>query len=790
MVLSQIGLITRIKMSLRLHSPKEYDYQRRGLEEDHSEPETQLLRRIAAGDSSAFWKIWEAYQPYLYTLCLKQMGGIHTDAEDALSRTMIKALDRLPAHADRVRNLKAWLARLTNNLCIDMHRESRREARGVDNIEDIIDAHCETLSPLIESPEELVLRRETGTYVYSLIKRLPPNLYEPFVLHFFHGETYTDIAIQLDLSNDNVRKRIQQARAMLREGLAKIDVPFTESGPTSETANAHQGPEVFLQRRLVAEAESKEITPSVAIRLVRVKLSSGREMSFEVSLSHQPQQHSRRETLEKYVRNYPRGWKRRWDLACILFEMGLWESALRELQCIVERKPRLIDAHLYMGQILHFLEREDEAIAVYERALLAARKEGTRHHLAGLIAVCRGRYDTAISEFQLALLAEPHHAVHRQTLGLIYLRRQTYRQALQTFDGCLKINPGDIVALTYSVGPLLSVARTKEAEERLARALDLDPANGPALESLTTLRSQRGVAASSEDGNLTRLWIHRGLRLAPHSAEARESLAIYHIFRGEWTTGITMLRQFTEQHPGSRAGWANLARWLFRTGVVDAAAQAIMQGHTLHPVHWEMQQVACEIFTYTGSRKLLHSMLQELLVQWPEHWNAWVISARALIQVFKNQEQACAIGSIAAKLQPQLPSAWFEYGRILALCGRHREALAVLEKGWQWLSADASDKQAVVASLISGESLRRLGEEEHSRTWFERAAQKTLNLAIHSPAIAYYRRGQALEALRDPVGAIQSYQASITHHLLYPWRREAQRSLDRLQSHLRSPATA
>lgn len=779
-------------MSLRLHSPKEYEPQRRALEEDpsESEPEMHLLRRVAGGDTAAFWKIWEAYRQYLYTLCLKQMGGIHTDAEDALSRTMIKALDRLPAHADRIRNLKAWLARLTNNLCIDMHRESRREARGVDNIDDIIDAHCETLSPLIESPEELVLRRETGTYVYSLIKRLPPNLYDPFVLHFFHGETYTDIAIQLDLSNDNVRKRIQQARAILREGLARNDVASTENGPPSESANTHYGPEVFLQRRQLAEVESKEITPPVAVRLVRVMLSQAREMSFEILLSHPPQQHSRRQTLEKYVRNYPRGWKRRWDLACILLEMGLWDSALRELRYVVERKPRFINAHLYLGQILHLLERDEEAVAVYERALLTAKKEGTRHHLAGLIALCRGRHDTAISEFQQALLVEPDNAIHRQNLGLIYMRSQRQRHALQAFDGCLKINAGDIVALTFSVGPLLSVGRIKEAEDRLVRALEIDPANGPALKSLTALRTQKGKAASNDDSKLTRQWIHRGFRLAPHLAEARESLAVYHIFRGEWTTGITMLRHFTEQHPGSPTGWASLACWLFRTGAMDAAAQAVTQGRVLHPVHWEMQQVACEIFTYTGNRKLLHSTLEELLAQWPEHWNTWVTLARALIRVFKNQEKACALGAIASKLQPQLPAAWFEYGRILALSGRHREAFAVMEKGWRWMSADAFDNQSIVASLVSGESLRRLGEEEHARTWFERAAQKTLSLATHSPAIAWYRRGQALEALHDPVGAIQAYQTSMVHHLLYPWRREAQRSLDRLQSHLRSPATA
>ncbi len=781
-------------MSSRPHLLKEYDYhQQQAFEENHSEGELethQLLRRIAEGDSSAFWKVWQAYRQYLYTLCLKQMGGSPSDAEDALSRAMIKALDRLPAHADKIRNLKAWLARLTNNLCIDMHRESRREARGFDNIEELTDAHYERLSPLIESPEELVLRREAGTHVYGLIKRLPPNLYKPFVLHFFQGETYTDIAIQLDLSNDNVRKRIQQARAVLREGLARKDVTVAQTTARSDDANINLGPEAFLRGRRISEGESTEITPPVAMRLVRVMLSSSREMSFEISFSHRPQQHSRLETLEKYVRNYPRGWKRRWDLASLLFEMGLWEGALREYRYVIERKPGLIDAHLYVGQILHLLEREEEAITVYERALLAAKRDGTKHHLAGLIAVCQGRYDTAIIEFQLALLLEPHQTVHRHKLGLIYLRSQTYRQALQVFDECLNINPGDIVALTNSFKPLLSVARTREAEERLARALELDPANTPALKSLTALRSQKGVAVSSEESKLTWQWIHRGIQLAPHSAETRESLAIFHIFRGEWTTGIAMLRKFTEQHPGYPAGWANLARWLFHTGATEAAAQVVTQGCVLHPVHREMQQVACEIFTCIEDRDRLHSMLRELWAQYPEHWNIWVTGARALVQVFNNQEKACAIAALAPRLQPQLPAAWFEYGRVLALCGRHRDALIALEKGWAWLPVDACDKQAVVASILSGESLKRLGEEERARTWFERAVQKALILATHSPAIAYYRLGQTFEALRDPVGAIQAYQQSIAHHLLYPWRREAQLSLDHLQSRVRSTATA
>ncbi|HBB88620.1 MAG TPA: hypothetical protein DC047_13495 [Blastocatellia bacterium] len=777
-------------MSSLPHPLKEYDCQRQASEENRGENEieaSKLLQRIAEGDSSAFWKVWETYRQYLYTLCLKQMGGIHTDAEDALSRAMIKALDRLPVHADKIRNLKAWLARLTTNLCIDMHRESRREARGFDNIEEITDAHYDTLSVLIESPEELVLRRETDSYLYRLIKGLPANLFEPFVLHFFQGESYSDIAVQLDLSNDNVRKRIQQARAILREGLTRKDIRLTKPEARRDSANINYPPEPSLR---ISEVELTEITPPIAIRLVKVTTSAALEMSFEVSLSHRPQQHSRLETLEKYVRNYPRGWKRRWDLACLLFEMGLWDASLHEFRHILERKPRLIDAYLLMGQILHLLERKEEAIAVYERALLMAKKDATRHHLGGMIAVCRGHYETAIGEFQMALQLEPYQAVHRHNLGMVHLRAETHFRALQAFDECLKVNPRDIVALTYSYAPLLSVARKKEAERRLLCALEVDPANVAALRFLTALRSERTLVVSSQESKLTWQWIRRGLRLAPHTAEARESLAIYHIFRGEWATGIRTLRTFTEQHPHYPLGWANLARWLLHTGATEAAAQAIMQGYILQPVDRDMKQIACEVFIEMENQERLHSLLRELLAQYPEHWSVWVTAAHALIRVFKDQDQACAIAALAPRLQPQLAAAWFEHGRVLALCNRHPDALAALEKGWGWLSAKACDKQVVDASILSGKSLRNLGEEERAQWWFERAAQKALVLSNHSPAIAYYLRGQALEALRDPVGAIQAYQASLAHHVLYPWRRAAQRSLKQLQSRIRSPATA
>jgi len=175
------------------------------------------LRFIAQGDAAAFWRLWVAHQKYLYAICLRQMEGFPEDAEDALSRAMLKALDKLPDYAAKIANPKAWLTKLTYNVCLDMHRERKRRPVCVGLIEETIwpDEHpaFSVASPL----EEGLFQREKCAYICRAVGTLPLRLREPFVLRFFHELPHQEIARRLTISADNVRKRIQQARALLQD---------------------------------------------------------------------------------------------------------------------------------------------------------------------------------------------------------------------------------------------------------------------------------------------------------------------------------------------------------------------------------------------------------------------------------------------------------------------------------------------------------------------------------------------------------------------------------------------
>ncbi|HEU4391201.1 MAG TPA: sigma-70 family RNA polymerase sigma factor [Blastocatellia bacterium] len=182
--------------------------------------DAQALSHLSDGDTGGFWILWESYQGYLFGVCLKQMGGVREDAEDALSRAMMKAWDRLPRYAGEIANVKAWLTRLVCNLCLDIHRERKIRVRNAMNLDDAMAVDSKSLALDAASPEAEVLSSEICNKIRSAVDRLPPRLREPFKMRFFEEMSYRDIAAKLDLSGDNVRKRIQLARAIMQERLS------------------------------------------------------------------------------------------------------------------------------------------------------------------------------------------------------------------------------------------------------------------------------------------------------------------------------------------------------------------------------------------------------------------------------------------------------------------------------------------------------------------------------------------------------------------------------------------
>jgi len=476
------------------------------------------------------------------------MSGNWADAEDALSSAGIKASQYLATHPHEITNTKAWLTKLLFNHCMNLRKTNQREQRYVPLA--FATGRLDEVStcPVQAHPEEAALRHEMQMYVRGNVNQLPPSLREPLVLCFFGNMSQREVAAYLNLSYEVVRKRLQLARAILRKQMLPY-VMHDEGGSLRTSVDTIE--DIALRPAPVHEEITSQV---VAIRMVRITAAEGIEQYAPLVLDHQPKRQEQKvATLRMYVQRHPRGWRKRMQLADLLYTMGHWEEAIVLLYHVLQRQPGHLPVRLRLGQMLRLLQREHEAIDVYEDALSSTDRAATQYYIKGCRALCQRHWDEAVESYAAAAALEPGHAVYWRELGLTWLRAGSPAKALQVFNRLLQGLPNDLVALTFSYDSLMAAGCYETALWRTERAWQCDSGNVFALAQLIDYRCRMGHVRG-DSGRATKALIRRAIQLAPDVPEVQAARLHFHIARGEQSTGLALLRQSTAHHAHCPAG--------------------------------------------------------------------------------------------------------------------------------------------------------------------------------------------------------------------------------------------
>ncbi|MEW6211699.1 MAG: sigma-70 family RNA polymerase sigma factor, partial [Acidobacteriota bacterium] len=507
--------------------------------DDSEAQETRsLLNRLAEGDREAFWPLWEQHKKHLYTICLNQMKGMHNDAEDALSEAMLKALNQLPRYACDIENCKAWLTRMTYNLCKDVHKRSKKLV--VEEIRDEIKSQPFHANRDGESPEDAILRREVEKYILHAVNNLPAALRDLFILRAIQERTYPELAERFAISVENARKRMQKARGMLQKEIALYfsggNPPIPENTWRDEIASLAPSAAPRLE-------EMGEIKVDTNVtRMLPITLASGEAKVIHLFLPRIPARpQTRLKTLCEYIERHPRGWKKRLERASLLYAVGRWDEAIREYKEVLRIQPRSTSVRAQLGNTLHLMGRDEEAVSVYTLALKSARSEAARLHLGGMIAVCLGRYREAIEIFREAARAEPRNTIHWLQAGMTCLLVGNAARAIEAFDAVLNINPDDILALTESYVALRAVGRDEEASERVKQMLRVCPGDVLAIKRMADHSCRPGSVREEKMRQIA--W---DMRIAP--IEAMDSTVWHHVSRGECDRRLSFPARLNERH--------------------------------------------------------------------------------------------------------------------------------------------------------------------------------------------------------------------------------------------------
>ena len=145
----------------------------------------------------AFSFAFKQYTDTVYRVALHNTVN-YSDAEDVTQEVFIKLLETNKAFRDS-EHLKAWLIRVTINLCRDKMKKMSRETL----VEAVV---CNNSG-------------EVGNDILNAVKALPENYRNTIYLHYYEGYTVKEIGRILDAKENTVLSWLSRGREVLRKEL-------------------------------------------------------------------------------------------------------------------------------------------------------------------------------------------------------------------------------------------------------------------------------------------------------------------------------------------------------------------------------------------------------------------------------------------------------------------------------------------------------------------------------------------------------------------------------------------
>ncbi|MFT4155871.1 RNA polymerase sigma factor [Parafilimonas sp.] len=178
--------------------------------------EKDLLTRIAEGDENAFNEFYVNTLPHFTGYVLKLLKS-----EDAAKEVIQEALIRFWLNRDKlesVENLRAWFFRILSNEC---YRYLRNYMLQTTNYTEISNTLIKSKSEKdgVRQTEADVSFREIQQEVQNIIVKLSPKQQSIYRMSREQGLTLPEIASDLGVSRDYVKKTLITALRIIRQKL-------------------------------------------------------------------------------------------------------------------------------------------------------------------------------------------------------------------------------------------------------------------------------------------------------------------------------------------------------------------------------------------------------------------------------------------------------------------------------------------------------------------------------------------------------------------------------------------
>ncbi|MGI5197309.1 RNA polymerase sigma factor [Streptomyces sp. CA-288835] len=181
--------------------------------------DTNLRKRIRAGDHDAFGELFDAYARSVYNHAFR-LTGEWTTAQDIVSLTFLDAWRLRDKVDEEGGSLRPWLLGVATNVTRNTRRAARRHAAAVARLpsDEVVDDFADEIAGRLDDSAQLALVRTALTKL-----RRPER--EVLALCVWSGLDYAAAAEALGIPVGTVRSRLSRARTKLAKHVRELELP-------------------------------------------------------------------------------------------------------------------------------------------------------------------------------------------------------------------------------------------------------------------------------------------------------------------------------------------------------------------------------------------------------------------------------------------------------------------------------------------------------------------------------------------------------------------------------------
>lgn len=179
--------------------------------------EVEIINRILGGDKSLYEIIVRRFNPHLYKIG-RSYSYNHEDTQDLMQDTYVDVFKNL-SHFEQRSTFKTWIIKIMLNNCY------RKKQKFSYKNEFTNETMNENVTPMFSSSnnntQKEIYSHELRNIIETSLLKLPEDYRMVFSLREINGLNVSETSSVLDISEANVKVRLNRAKAMLRTEIEK-----------------------------------------------------------------------------------------------------------------------------------------------------------------------------------------------------------------------------------------------------------------------------------------------------------------------------------------------------------------------------------------------------------------------------------------------------------------------------------------------------------------------------------------------------------------------------------------